>query len=75
MNLIKRNYKFTPSKYGFKVEVWDDYGCKRTVYERDLLEACNRVKEYWDSQESRNKSMKIHQRVMCEMYQKNNNPD
>ena len=75
MSLIKRNYKFTPSTYGFKVEIWDDYGCKRTVYETDLLEACDRVQEYWNSQESRNKSMKIHQRVMCELYEKNNNPD
>ena len=75
MKLIKRNYKFTPSKYGFKVEIWDDYGCKRTVYETDLLEACSRVQEYWDSQESRNKSMKIHQQVMCNLYENNNNPD
>ena len=75
MNLIKRNYKFTPSKYGFKVEAWDDYGCKRTVYETDLLEACDRVQEYWNSQESRKESMKIHQQVMCKLYENNNNPD
>ena len=75
MNLIKRNYKFTPSTYGFKVEIWDDYGCKRTVYETDLLEACDKVKEYWDSQESRKESMKIHQQVMYKLYEKNNNPD
>ena len=75
MNLIKRNYKFTPSKYGFKVEIWDDYGCKRTIYETDLFEACDKVQEYWNSQESRKESMKIHQNTMYKLYEKNNNPD
>ena len=73
--LSKRNYKLTPSTYGFKVEIWDDYGCKRTTYEQDLIVACSKVKEYWDSQESRKESMKIHQQVMCKLYEKNNNPD
>ena len=61
--LIKRNYKFTPSR------------CKRTTYETDLIEACDKVKEYWDSQESRRESMKVHQQTMCKLYEKNNNPD
>ena len=75
MNLIKRNYKFTPSTYGFKVEVWDDYGCKRTTYETDLIEACDKVQEYWNSQESRRESMKVHQKVMYNLYENDKNPD
>ena len=73
--LNKRNYKFTPSTYGFKVEVWDDYGCKRTTYEQDLIIACSKVKEYWVSQESRKESMKVHNKVMWERYNKDSNPD
>ena len=55
--------------------MWDDYGCKRTTYEQDLIVACSKVKEYWDSQESRKESMKVHNKVMCEMYNKDSNPD
>ena len=36
---MKRNYKITPSTYGFKVEIWNDFGMKRTVYERNVMDS------------------------------------
>ena len=49
--LTKRNYKLTPDTYGFKVEVWNDFGMKRTVYEKNIMDASEVVYDWWESSE------------------------
>jgi len=49
--LTKRNYKLTPNTYGFKVEVWNDFGMKRTVYEKNIMDASEVVYDWWESSE------------------------
>tara|TARA_R100000742_G_C4181896_1_gene16745 strand:+ start:290 stop:541 length:252 start_codon:yes stop_codon:yes gene_type:complete len=49
----KRNYKLTPSKYGFKVEVIDKYGTRTTVYEKTILDASKFIMNYWEKSEER----------------------
>ena len=49
--ITKRNYKLTPDTYGFKVEVWNDFGMKRTVYEKNIMDASEVVYDWWESSE------------------------
>ena len=49
--IMKRNYKLTPSTYGFKVEMWNDFGMKRTVYERNVMDASEIVMNWWENSE------------------------
>ena len=53
--LTKRNYKLTPEtrSYGtmWKVEVWNDFGMKRTVYENNVMDASEVVMDWWENSE------------------------
>ena len=53
--LTKRNYKLTPEtrSYGtmWKVEVWNDFGMKRTVYEDNMDSVSEVVYDWWESSE------------------------
>ena len=53
--ITKRNYKLTPKtrSYGtiWKVEVWNDFGMKRTVYERNINDASEVVYDWWERSE------------------------
>ena len=53
--LTKRNYKLTPKtrSYGtmWKVEVWNDFGMKRTVYENNMDSASEVVYDWWERSE------------------------
>tara|TARA_R110002020_G_scaffold395836_1_gene605870 strand:+ start:81 stop:335 length:255 start_codon:yes stop_codon:yes gene_type:complete len=53
--ITKRNYKITPEtrSYGniLKVEVWNDYGMKRTVYEKDMDRASEVIYDWWEKSE------------------------
>ena len=53
--ITKRNYKITPEtrSYGtiLKVEVWNDFGMKRTVYEKNIMDASEVVYDWWESSE------------------------
>ena len=55
---MKRNYKLTPSTYGFKVEAWNDFGMKRTVYEKNVMDASEFIMDWWESSD---KEFKSHQ--------------
>ena len=50
---MKRNYKITPENrsYGtiFKVESWNDFGMKRTVYERNVMDASRIIMDWWEN--------------------------
>ena len=53
--LSKRNYKLTPEtrSYGtmWKVEAWNDFGMKRTVYENSVDEASVVILDWWEKSE------------------------
>ena len=56
--MIKRNYKITPEKreYGtiLKVEMWDKYNNKRTIFVNDLMNASKEISNYWKTEDKRN---------------------
>ena len=47
----KRNYILTPCDYGYKVEVWDDYGKYICVYEKTRENASDFVMDWWEKSE------------------------
>ena len=53
--MYKRNYKITPSKYGFKVEMWNDFGMKRTIYENNVMDASEMIMNWWESSKDTHK--------------------
>ena len=52
---MKRNYKITPEQFSFgtsfKVEMWNDFGMKRTVYESNVMDASEIVMNWWENSE------------------------
>ena len=66
--LNKRKYKITPKKreYGtiLKVEMWNDYGMKQTIYSENVLEASSYVYNYWNSSEKEFNKMNIQQKCI-----------
>ena len=53
--LSKRNYKITPNQMSFgttfRVEAWNDFGMKRTVYERTVMDASKVIMDWWENSE------------------------
>ena len=53
--LSKRNYKITPENFSFgvsfKVEMWNDFGMKRTVYEDSVMDASEVIMDWWENSE------------------------
>ena len=51
----KRNYKITPEQFSFgisfKVEMWNDFGMKRTVYEDNIMDASEVIMDWWENSE------------------------
>ena len=66
--MIERNYKITPvtMSFGdtFKVEMWNDFGMKRTIYEQDMIQACDMVVDWWRDSEEEYDKMKSLQVVL-----------
>jgi len=62
--MSKRNYKITPSTYGFKVEVWNKYGVQRTVYERNVIDASKVIYDYWEEEDKEYDKMKSLQIIL-----------
>ena len=62
--MSKRNYKITPSTYGFKVKVWNRYGMSRTVYERNVIDASKVIYDYWEEEDKEYDKMKSLQIVL-----------
>jgi hypothetical protein len=64
----KRNYKITPESrdWGttYKVEVWNRYGMKREVYERNVMDASRVVYDYWENEDKEYDKMKSLQIVL-----------
>ena len=68
--MSKRNYKITPSTYGFKVEVWNKYGMKRTVYERNVIDASKVIYDYWEEEDKEYDKMKVQQKCINKLVKK-----
>ena len=73
--MYKRKYNIIEEEKSFgttyKVEMWDEYGCKRTVYERTVELATERIYDFWEETKERNERNKIHNECMREMFNKN----
>ena len=62
--MSKRKYILTPNSYGFKIEVWDEYGNWNSVYEKDILSASKYITDWWNKSEEREESNKIMNRAI-----------
>ena len=72
--LSKRDYKLTPETKDWgevwKVEVWNDFGMKRTVYEDNIVDASDVVMHWWESSEEEFEKMKREQKVLNNLVKK-----
>ena len=64
IKIMKRNYKLTPSTYGFKVEIWNDFGMKRTVYEKNVMDSSKVIMDWWENSNQEYDKMKCEQKVL-----------
>ena len=71
---MSRNYKITPieKSFGttFKVEIWNDFGMKRTVYERNVMDASEVVMNWWENSKEEFDKMKCEQIVLNNLVKK-----
>jgi len=70
LEIMSRNYKLTPSTYGFKVEMWNKYGMKRTVYENNVMDASEVIYNYWESEDKEYDKMKVQQKCINKLVKK-----
>ena len=72
----KRNYKITPEEMSFgttfKVEVWNRYGMKREVYERNVMDASEVIYDYWENEDKEYHKMKVQQKCINKLVKKEN---
>ena len=54
--MSKKNYILTPCDYGYKVEVWDNYGKYTCVYEKTRESASEFIMNWWEKSEENRKS-------------------
>ena len=73
-NMNKRNYKITPEEMSFgttfKVEVWNRYGMKREVYERNIMDASKVIYDYWENEDKEYDKMKVQQKCINKLVKK-----
>ena len=63
----KRNYILTPDTYGYKVEVWDDYGKYTCVYEETREQASDFIMKWWEMSEENKKSDELMSKAILNM--------
>ena len=72
--MIERDYKITPvtMSFGdtFKVEMWNDYGMKRTIYEESIDQSSKMIMDWWETSDEEYEKMKIEQIVLNNMVKK-----
>ena len=72
--ITKRNYKLTPESrdwgVSWKVEVWNDFGMKRTVYERNVMDASEVVMDWWENSEKEFDKMNVQQKCINNLVKK-----
>ena len=73
--LYKRDFKVTEEVKSFgttyKVEMWDEYGCKRTIYERTKELVTERVYDFWEETKERKELNDSLSNCLSEMYKNN----
>ena len=66
--MIERDYKITPTTFGsgemYKVEMWNDYGMKRTIYEDNIDQASKMIMDWWEKSDEEYGKMKSLQVVL-----------
>jgi hypothetical protein len=67
--LSKRNYKLTPSGDMWKVEMWNDYGMKCTVYENNVMDASEIIMDWWESSEEEFNKMNLLSKAIKECHE------
>jgi len=69
-----RDYKLTPESRdwgtSWKVEVWNRYGMKRTVYERNIMDASKVIYDYWENEDKEYDKMKVQQKCINNLVKK-----
>ena len=65
--MSKRNYILTIVDYGYKIEVWDDYGKYTSVYEKTREDASNFILDYWSKSKENKKLDELHHKAMLNM--------
>ena len=72
--MIERDYKITPTTMSFgeifKVEMINDYGMKRTVYEPNVMRASKVILDWWENSDKEYSKMKSEQIVLNNMVKK-----
>ena len=72
--MIERDYKITPTTMSFgniyKVEMWNDYGMKRTIYEDNIDQSSKMIMDWWENSDKEYEKMKIEQIVLNNMVKK-----
>ena len=67
-SMIERDYKITPTTFGsgemYKVEMWNDYGMKRTIYEDNIDQASKMIMDWWYDSDKEHDKMKSLQVVL-----------
>jgi hypothetical protein len=75
-NVNYRDYKITPEEMSFgttfKVEVWNRYGMKREVYERNVMDASKVIYDYWENEDKEYDKMKVQQKCINKLVKKEN---
>ena len=69
----KKGYKLTPEtrSYGtmFKVEVWDEFGARTTVYEENVYSASEFIINWWMNSSKRKKQNDLLNKAIYECIQ------
>jgi len=51
----------------FKVEVWNDFGMKRQVHERNVMDASRFILDWWERSEEEFNNRNTHNKAILEM--------
>ena len=69
--MIERDYKITPTTFSmYKVEMWNDYGMKRTIYEDNIDQASEMIMDWWEDSDKEYGKMKSEQVVLNNIVKK-----
>ena len=72
--MYKRKYNITEEVKSFgtayKIEMWDEYGNKRNIYEGTTELATERLYDFWEETEERNERNKVHNECMVKLFNK-----
>ena len=62
--MSKKNYVLTLNDYGYKVEVWDNYGKYVCVYEKTRESASDFIMNWWEKSEENKRKDELMSRAI-----------